>query len=120
MLTPHLPTLLALLGTLLMAVVIFAPAPAAAPKPAPPERYSALPFEALAPAAAAPEPPPQSAAWPLLLDPCAARCDVAARLALVDALAAVRTSWAGAILERALDDEPDPRVRAAIDAARIV
>jgi hypothetical protein len=119
MLTLHVPTLLALLGTVLMAVVIFAPAPAVAPRSVASELYSPLPFEAFAPAGIAPltDPPPLAPAWPALVDPSAALCDAGARLALVDALAAVRAPWADAILHRALDEEPDARVRAAIAAA---
>jgi hypothetical protein len=126
MLTLQLPMLLALLGTALMAVVIFAPAhvpaPATisfAPPPAPVhgERWdppadtpgSALsgddPFAARAPD------------WPALVDPSAADCDAASRLALVDALWAVRAPWAETILRRALDVEPETFVRAAIAAA---
>jgi hypothetical protein len=122
MLTLHVPTLLALLGTVLMAVVIFAPAPApaVAPRAVASELYSPLPFEAFAAAAVAPlaEPPPSVPAWPALVDPSAALCDAGVRLALVEALAAVRTPWADTILRRALDEEPDACVRAAIEAAR--
>ena len=46
-----------------------------------------------------------------------AGCDAASRLALVDALATVRAPWAGAILRRALSDEPDALVRDAVAAA---
>jgi hypothetical protein len=122
MLMLHVPTLLALLGTALMAVVIFAPAPAFAPRSTASEVYSPLPFEAFAAAGIVPlpDPPPlSSAVWPALVDPSAAQCDAGVRLALVDALAAVRRPWADAILRRALDEEPDARVRAAIEAARI-
>lgn len=133
--------LLALLGTALMAIVIFAPAPntanatvSLAPPHAPP-----LPPEFWIPRYAEPadhplddyrEPPPREpiasqtiashadlATWPALVDARAGGCDAAARLALVDALAAVRAPWADAILRRALDDEPDARVRAAVVAA---
>jgi hypothetical protein len=126
MLTLHAPTVLALLGTLLMAVVIFAPTASGAAPAAPAERYSPLPFEAFAPALA-----PRTAAeanaepklpgitardpsWPAIVDPSAAECDAGARLALVDALAAVRSPWADAILRSALAEEPDERVRCAI------
>ena len=119
MLTPQIPMLLALLGTALMAVVIFAPAPAAAtvtvslaPLPAPPP-FESPPFERW-------EPPPtarEAPAWPALFDARAAGCDAASRLALVDALATVRAPWAGAILRRALSDEPDALVRDAVAAA---
>jgi hypothetical protein len=130
MLTLQLPMLLALLGTALMAVVIFAPAPVTAtvttsfaPPAAPPraEFWSPSPRDTLSTDSFSAEafsrdvsPPP---AWPALVDSRAARCDAAERLALVDALAAVRTSWGDAILHRAVDDEPDDGVRDAIVAA---
>jgi hypothetical protein len=57
------------------------------------------------------------AAWPALVDPRASACDAAARLGLVEALAAVRTPWSEAILRRALADEPDVDVRDAVAAA---
>ncbi|MEA2687601.1 MAG: hypothetical protein QOD51_208 [Candidatus Eremiobacteraeota bacterium] len=131
MLTLQVPTLLALLGTVLMAVVIFAPVPAAAKvtlSPAPPlmpspspsrtpplpfERWDAPPDDVFTPPFLEREP-----GWPALVDARAAGCDAAARLALVDALVAVRAPWADAILQRALDDEPDALVRDAIGAAR--
>ena len=121
MVTQHVPTLLALLGTVLMAVVIFAPATASTSRPVAPELYSPLPFEAFAAATdVVPrnEPPPSAPAWPALVDGSAAQCDADARLDLVEALAAVRAPWADAILRRAFDEEPDVRVRAAISAAR--
>ena len=125
MLTLHAPTVLALLGTLLMAVVIFAPTASGAPPAAPAERYSPLPFEAFAPsllprtgeAYAEPEFPGyehRDPSWPTIVDPSAAVCSADARLALVDALAAVRSPWAEAILRSALAEEPDERVRFAI------
>ena len=122
MLTLQFPMLLALLGTALMAVVIFAPSRAAAT----PVTTSFAP-----PATPAFEPwrPPEAdpwgfestavriATWPALVDPHASGCDAAARLGLVEALAAVRTPWAEAILQRALDDEPDSAVRDAVAEA---
>jgi hypothetical protein len=123
MLTLQMPMLLALLGTALMAVVIFAPARVAAPvitsfapPPAPPAMESWEPptaidsWEPLANEPAAP-------VWPTLIDHRAGNCDVAGRLGLVEALVAVRTPWSEAILRRALDDEPDPAVHAAVAAA---
>ena len=53
-------------------------------------------------------------AWPALLDPRATGCDAAARCALVDALATLRTPWSEDVLRRALAEEPHPAVRAAI------
>jgi hypothetical protein len=133
MLTLHVPMLLALLGTALMAVVIFAPAPVAAtvttsfaPPPSPPpaefwhppsDTDLFPPFDTdLFPPLDSPAPDSvvPYAQWPALVDSSAAGCDAAARLALVDALVVVRAPWAKAILRRALDDEPDARVRDAI------
>jgi hypothetical protein len=152
MLTMHIPMLLALLGTALMAVVIFAPSrvPAAvtasfAPPPAPPavERWEPStawepsptwepspawqPWPAFEPcslpATERREPPPpepplaHAPAWPALIDRRASGCDAAARLAIVEALASVRTPWSEELLYRALDDESDASVRAAVVAA---
>jgi hypothetical protein len=102
MLTLQIPMLLALLGTALMAVVIFAPSRVAAPVTisfAPPHTLAADPCARA------------EATWPALVDHRAANCDTTARLALVDALVAVRTAWADAILRHALDDDPDRSVR---------
>jgi hypothetical protein len=127
-LTLQFPMLLALLGTALMAVVIFAPsrAPAScttsyAPPPAPPpfEQWQPPPLEAWD-APAEPEVPvaaPETATWPALVDRRAAGCDAAARLDVVEALAAVRTAWSESVLRCALDDEPDAAVRDAVAAA---
>jgi hypothetical protein len=138
--TLEMPTLLALLGTALLAVVIFAPkrtvarAAVATASPAPPlvelphhtfahdaweGAWTDLPRPNTPPesdtfAAEAPSPEP---VWPLLVDPRAGGCDAAARWELVDALAAVRAPWSEAILVRALDDESDPDVRNAVRAA---
>jgi hypothetical protein len=109
MLTVQLPTLLALLGTALMAVVVFAPKAPVAPvvaSCAPPNAPPALERWAPPHASEAPEP-----AWPALIEPSAAGCDRAGRLALIDALGAVRTPWAEAILTRAVRDDPDETVR---------
>jgi|GEM_PF-3574288 len=133
MLTMQIPMLLALLATALMAVVIFAPsrAPAAvmtscAPPPAPSatERWEPSPsvefwepLPALERWAQPPPAPPDTPKWPESIDGRAAGCDAAARRALVEALAAIRSPWSEAILRRALDDEPDPVVRKAVVAA---
>ena len=102
-----LPALLALLGTGLLALAIFAP-PAAPRSPAvshaPPMTERVVERRT--------EP-----AWPRAIDARAVACDAIARLALVDALAVVRAPWAEAILTRALDDEHDAAVRAAIGEA---
>ena len=64
------------------------------------------------------EPPPSAAVdWPDAFDRRAAGCDAAARLLLAGALDAVRAPWADRLLERALLEEPDPAVRAAIARA---
>lgn len=126
--TLQIPTLLALLGTALMAVAIFAPKRVAAtpavsfapPLGAPPvERWTP-------PLADDPFPMPEPIVeprlverrpgWPQLLDASAVDCDATARLALVDALARLHTPWAEAILTCAEEDEPDELVRAAITA----
>jgi hypothetical protein len=123
-----LPTLLALLGTALMAVVIFAPVSASAAHAPAAERYSPLPFDAFAAEAFnapfhAPEAMPyaetyrEEPAWPALVDPSAAACEPVVRLALVEALTAVRAPWADAILRRALLDETDARVLTALERA---
>lgn len=127
--TLQIPTLLALLGTALMAVVIFAPKrelPAAAaiscaPPTAPPpvERWAPPAVDVDLFAAAFPElPEPVAAAtWPTLIDPRAEGCTRETRLGLVDALASVGSAWAETMLHHARDDEPDETVRAAIDVA---
>ncbi|HEV2642664.1 MAG TPA: HEAT repeat domain-containing protein [Candidatus Elarobacter sp.] len=132
MLTLQIPMLLALLGTALMAVVIFAPCRVPAPvttsfaptaSPPPFERWEPLPIAHWEPPAIdlcdplGDDPVAAGPAWVALVDPRASACDAAARLSLVEALASVRTPWADAILRRALDDEPDPGVRAAVVAA---
>jgi hypothetical protein len=104
-----LPALLAMLGTALLALAIFAPA--AAPRP-PAVSYAAPVTERAVERRTEP-------VWPSMIDVRATGCDASARLALVDALAHVRAPWGDAILTRALDDEPDAAVRAAIgDALR--
>jgi hypothetical protein len=104
-----LPALLALLGTALLAVAIFAPPALARPVAVafpPPVNERAVERRA--------EP-----TWPLAIDARAAACDATARLVLADALASVRAPWADAILAGALEDEHDDAVRAFIgDALR--
>jgi hypothetical protein len=127
--TLDIPSLLALLGTALMAVAIFAPKklparPAvsfAPPLGVPPVERWAPPL-ADDPLATA-QPPgdeivaPAQARWPALLDARSDACDVDARLALVDALARLGTAWSEAILTCAQEDEPDETVREAIRTA---
>ncbi|MDP9105313.1 MAG: HEAT repeat domain-containing protein [Candidatus Eremiobacteraeota bacterium] len=130
MLTVQIPMLLALLGTALMAVVIFAPSRVPVPvatsfaPPAPPpfEQWEPCRFEQWEPpaideAVAVAQPAVGTAAWPALVDARASGCDATVRLGLVEALGAVRTPWAETILRHALDDEPDPTVRDAVAAA---
>lgn len=129
MLSTYVPIALALVGTVLMAVVIFAPVPVPAtvtisfaPPIVPPyepptydsPRHEPLAFDAPAlnersVASVGTEP-----RWPVLVDPAAFACDAATRLELVRALAAVRGPWADAVLRQALEDEPDAAVRNAI------
>ena len=128
--TLEIPMLLALLGTALMAVAIFAPRRVAAPATvsfAPPLPNAGLAVWAQTEAIEHPEPPtfePIAEAavdplptWPALVDPRAAYCDVETRLALIDALASVPSAWARTILERASIEEPDALVRAALETS---
>jgi hypothetical protein len=118
-LTP-IPALLACVGTGLTALAVFAPgrpraatvsfAPPLAPPPL--DRWNAGPSGEVEPPA-----PPPAARWPALVDPRADGSDVAVRLALVEALAALATPWAGGILRCALDEDGEPQVRAAAGAA---
>jgi hypothetical protein len=116
------PALLVVAGTLLMAVVIFAPV-----------RGHASVTVSYAPPVAHAQPLPERddaewsavmrtvetdvAPWTALVDPCAAACDAPARLAIVDALAAVRNAWARDLLERAHAGDPNAGVRSAAAAA---
>jgi hypothetical protein len=139
----QLPTLLALLGTALTGVAIFAPphpaaggpvisfgpplAPVPWSEPDPfglpathgrrPEVWTvdepALGAGRLAPGVQVEDEP----GWPALVDPRAAGCDAAARAGLVEALVAVEAPWAEAILCRAAVEERDPRVGAALATA---
>jgi hypothetical protein len=100
--TAHVPTLLVLTGTALTAVAIFAPHALPPPSPA----VSALLL-----------PPETSATWVQQIDPAAFAFDARARVDLIDALAAVGTPWADAVLRQASSDDPDARVRAAAGSA---
>jgi hypothetical protein len=125
--TLQIPTLLALLGTALMAVAIFAPrrsaAPAmvsfAAPSPAAAARWAPASAVELSDspafeAAALAEPAEPELTWPALVDLRAAGCDLSTRLALLDALTSLRGPWADAILARAWAEERDVLVRATL------
>ncbi|MBV8581212.1 MAG: hypothetical protein JOZ86_11350 [Candidatus Eremiobacteraeota bacterium] len=133
MLTLEMPTLLALLGTGLMAIVIFAPQRAPeprttvsfAPPPSPPvDRLTAVDVAPDRWASVDPVFDRWSAAassagvtWPSLIDPRAVGCDVAGRRALADALGTVGGAWAAGIVRRALAEETDAGVRDALGAA---
>lgn len=119
--TLQIPTLLALLGTALMAIAIFAPRRAAPPATisfAPPIA-TVSPFD-LSVSVTSDErgdvPKKVEPEWPLLVDPRAAGCDTSTRLALIDALLTVRAPWADSILRKARLEEADGLVRAALDA----
>ncbi len=119
-LTLPIPTMLAFIGTSLTAIAVFAPErPRAATvsfappiEPPPVERWLPPPAPGDDEAAS-----PRTPGWPALVDPRADGSEVAVRLALVDALVALATPWADAILRRALDEESDPQVRAAAGAS---
>lgn len=97
-----LPTALAVAGTALMAVAIFGPFR----KPVEPDEPSVM----------IPDPPaiPQ---WPALVEATAIACDARARIDLADALGALQSPWAAAILQQAYETEGDPDVRSAIAKA---
>jgi hypothetical protein len=129
MLSTYVPIALALLGTALMAVVIFAPVPVPAtltmsfappiappyePREYEPSRYEPLAFDAALREEASAASAGAQARWPVLVDPAAFACDAATRVELVRALASVRGPWADAILRQALEDERDAAVREAI------
>jgi hypothetical protein len=103
------PTALALAGTALMAVAIFGPF----------RRTASTGEEPAAPAAVAAGPTlaPVTVAWPALVEASAIACDAQARIDLADALGALRSPWSESVLRQAHDSEPDPAVRAAIEAA---
>jgi hypothetical protein len=100
------PTALALAGTALMAIAIFGPfrRPVRDPAPSAP--------------VVVPAPPPATAVqWPALVEASATACDVPARIDLAEALGALRSPWSESVLRQAQGSEPDPAVRAAIEAA---
>jgi hypothetical protein len=92
------PMALTVAGTALMAVAIFGP------------------FRKPVDFDEAPE-PAAVAQWPALVEATAVACDVPARIDLADALGALRSAWAAAILRQAYETEPDPAVRSAIASA---
>jgi hypothetical protein len=122
-----MPVVFALVGIALIAAAAFGPrkgemhaavsfAPPVAPPPLarwarprgwyPPQPTIAEPT----PAAAEPKP----ARWAERIDPHAAGCSAATRIAIVEALGALRTAWAIAILHEALADDHEPAVRDAV------
>lgn len=98
---PEFPAALALAGTALLAVAFFGPfrRPSDAGEPN------------------APPAPGANVPWPSLVEASATACDVPARIDLADALGALQSPWAEAILRKAYDTEPDAQVRSAIAAA---
>ena len=121
MLSTQAPALLIVLGTVLMAIVIFAPArgnlPTVSFAPPPAAVASGLPS---VPQSERDDDVPTAfrvASWPSLIDPRAAACDTATRLALVDALGTLRGAWSRDVLERARADDPSADVRAAAACA---
>ncbi len=113
-----LPAALALAGTALTAITIFAPF-----RPSPPvtNRRTILPVAAEAepyePSASTPSVPGDAAAWTERVDPAARACDASARADLAEALGTLQTPWALALLRYAGEVESDPLVRSAIAAA---
>lgn len=98
-------TLLVLAGIALMAVAIFAP-----------RRLIQTPVSvAAAPDTRKPyDEPLRGPHWPQLVEPSARAVDAAARIDLVDALAALEGAWSEGVLRQALVEETDPAVRDAV------
>jgi hypothetical protein len=105
---------LALIGTALLTLAIFAPRKPVlvVPPPLIVQEFAPLTSPAVAREAIT----VRELTWPRLADPRATNCDVPARLAIVAALADLRAPWADAILDRAYAEETDPEVRAALAA----
>jgi hypothetical protein len=61
-------------------------------------------------------PAPRST-WPRLVDDALADADARLRLDMVERLALIDSDWSRGVLEWAREEERDPQVRAAIDAA---
>jgi hypothetical protein len=99
--SPEVPAALAIAGTALLAMAFFGPFRR------PPETSEAGGSAAHV----------ANVQWPALVDASAVACDVPARIDLADALGALQTGWAEAILRKAYDTEPDPEVRSAIATA---
>jgi hypothetical protein len=102
-----LPTALAVAGTALMAVAIFGPF-----------RKPVMETDDVVPNDATPAVETiVSAQWPVLVEATALACDARARIDLADALGALQSPWAEAILRQAYETEADPDVRSAIASA---
>jgi hypothetical protein len=122
-----MPVVFALVGIALIAAAAFGPrkgelhaavsfAPPVAP---PPLARWARPRGWYPPQPTIPEPTPSAAEptpsrWAERIDPHAAGASAATRIAMVEALAALRTAWAIAILHEALADDHEPDVRDAV------
>lgn len=110
--TLTIPTLLAVLGSALMTLAIFAPK-----RPSP---VLAMPLAHIERARQSSHanhsqcltPPTR---WTLLVDPTERDLGVNARIALITALCALDAPWAWEILLRARLEESDPLVRAALE-----
>ena len=123
--TLSIPVLFAVGGVALIALAAFGPRKSGlepvisfAPPPAPDRARWARPRGWYPPYPAAARPTPAAAVppqpnWTAGIDPLAGPCDAATRLRLIDALAALRTPWAEALLHRALSEETDVAVRTA-------
>lgn len=96
------PTVLAVAGTVLMAVAIFGP------------------FHRSAKDDADDQTPAKNgkiAQWTTLVEPSAVALDIPARIDLAEGLGALQSVWAETILRQASETESDPTVRSAIATA---
>jgi hypothetical protein len=96
--SPEVPAALALAGTALLAMAFFGPFRRASES----NRTETATGGVL---------------WPSLVEASATACDVPARIDMADALGALHSAWAEAILRQAYESEPDPEVRSAIATA---
>ncbi len=93
------PAALAVAGTALMAVAIFGPFRRNTTDAGEPSSHAGS---------------NGTASWTALVEASATACDVPARIDLAEALGALQSSWAEAILRKAYETEPDAGVRSAI------
>ncbi|MGA2395348.1 MAG: hypothetical protein ABSH03_18565 [Candidatus Lustribacter sp.] len=98
--SPEVPAVLAVAGTALLAMAFFGPFRRTGETTDPGETAV-----------------PKAVLWPALVEPSATACDVPARIDMADALGALHSAWAEAILRKAYDTEPDPAVRSVIATA---